>query len=54
MPIKITYDKEPGSTFSTGNTIVKVTATDGYGNEAFCTFGVNILPDILAPNLTCP
>ena len=53
MPIKITYDKDPGSTFSVGNTTVKVTAIDGAGNQAFCTFGVNII-DKVAPKLTCP
>ena len=35
-----------------GNTTVKVTATDGAGNQAFCTFGVNIL-DVIAPKLKC-
>ena len=54
MPIKIIYDKDPGSLFETGSTIVKVTAIDGAGNEGFCTFGVNILPDIIAPTVTCP
>ena len=54
LPIEITYDKDPGSLFKTGSTTVKVTATDGAGNEAFCTFGVNILPDTIAPTVTCP
>ena len=54
FPIKITYDKDSGSFFKTGNTTVKVTATDGAENQAFCTFNVNILPDTLAPIITCP
>ena len=43
LPVKITYDTDPGSTFKTGKTTVKVTATDGGGNQAFCTFEVKII-----------
>ena len=48
IPVKITYDKDSGSTFATGKTTVSVTATDGSGNQSFCTFDVDIFA------LTCP
>ncbi|AKF08970.1 Branched-chain amino acid ABC transporter, amino acid-binding protein [Sandaracinus amylolyticus] len=49
----IVSSAEPGSTFPLGTTTVTVTASDGAGNTATCTFDVTVRDDT-APAVTCP
>lgn len=49
----ITYSQASGTTFSFGNNVVTVTATDADNNSSTCTFNVNI-NDFTAPALSCP
>ncbi|KFE70727.1 hypothetical protein DB31_5769 [Hyalangium minutum] len=51
--VTLSYSKASGSHFDVGSTPVSVTATDGAGNSASCTFTITVrLPP--APQLTCP
>lgn len=49
-----TSDHQSGDQFSIGTTLVTYTATDGYGNEAFCSFNV-VVNDASPPVISnCP
>ncbi len=49
----LSYHPASGSTLALGTTDVRVTATDGAGNEASCTFAVTVR-DTTAPRVGCP
>jgi MYXO-CTERM domain-containing protein len=49
----LSYSKASGSTFPLGSTLVTVTATDGSGNSATCSFKITVR-DTTAPGLSCP
>lgn len=42
--VTLTYNPDSGSCFPLGTNLVQVTATDGCGNVATCSFMVNVLP----------
>ncbi len=48
-PVNITYSIASGSLFSTGNTIITVTATDAASNTTTGSFTVTVLPTVVAP-----
>ncbi len=51
----LVYSHASGDVFALGTTTVTVTATDGAGNDAGCTFDVVVtFVDVTAPVLTCP
>ena len=50
---RVVCDALSGSRFSLGNTTVTCTALDASGNEASCTFAVEV-SDAEAPRLACP
>jgi ELWxxDGT repeat protein len=52
-PVSVAYAPAPGSELALGTTVVTVTARDGSGNEAACSFSVTVR-DGTAPALTCP
>ena len=49
----VTYSQNPGTLFPIGQTIVTVTAIDGNGNTASCSFTVTVTDDE-NPVITCP
>jgi len=49
----LTYSIDPGSLFPVGLTTVLVTATDPSGNNATCSFEVEVIDNEL-PNISCP
>ncbi|SEL42628.1 ELWxxDGT repeat-containing protein [Stigmatella aurantiaca] len=49
----ISYNRLPGTVFPLGTTTVTVTARDGAGNSASCTFSVTV-QDTTAPSMVCP
>jgi hypothetical protein len=51
--VGLTYSAASGSVFNVGATVVTATATDVNGNNASCTFTVNVT-DNEAPAITCP
>ncbi|NMO19769.1 HYR domain-containing protein [Pyxidicoccus fallax] len=51
--VTVGYSQASGTTFPVGVTVVTVTATDGAGNDASCTFSVRV-SDTEAPAITCP
>ncbi|XP_038069013.1 mucin-17-like isoform X22 [Patiria miniata] len=54
-PPSVTKTHEPGTEFSDGNTTVAYTFTDAAGNQANCSFVVNVVADDVAPFiLNCP
>ncbi|AKI99369.1 ELWxxDGT repeat protein [Archangium gephyra] len=52
-PVSVAYEPASGSELGLGITVVRVTAKDGAGNEATCSFSVTVR-DGTAPSLTCP
>ena len=48
----LTSDLDSGSTFPIGTTAVTYTATDASGNQATCSFNVEVIG--VAPSITCP
>jgi subtilisin-like proprotein convertase family protein len=53
-PATVTQSPLPGTSVSgVGATVVTLTATDGSGNTATCTFNVNRV-DVTAPVISCP